>query len=104
MDEEKSQLIKEIIVRELESRKCKILAMEVGDMDHIHVLLECNPNHKISLLVQFMKQYTRYYIWQKYPELRSVYWYKDHWWSDGYYCASVGEVDEEAIKKYIDNQ
>ena len=46
----------------------KIIQMET-DKDHIHILLEYNPNDKISEIVKYLKQYTTYMIWNKYPLL-----------------------------------
>jgi putative transposase len=35
--------------------------------------------------------------------LRKRYW-GQHLWARGYFCATVGAVDEETIKAYIENQ
>ena len=37
------------------------------------------------------------------PALRKRYW-GQHLWARGYYCASVGAVDEATIRDYIENQ
>ena len=37
------------------------------------------------------------------PELRKRYW-GQHLWARGYFCATVGAVDEKTIKAYIENQ
>jgi REP element-mobilizing transposase RayT len=39
----------------------------------------------------------------EFPELRKRYW-GQHLWARGYFCASVGAVDEEMIRKYIESQ
>ncbi len=39
----------------------------------------------------------------RYKVLRKRYW-GQHLWSRGYFCASVGAVDEETIRKYIESQ
>jgi len=38
-----------------------------------------------------------------FEELRKRYW-GQHLWARGYFCATVGAVDEETIKKYIESQ
>ena len=35
--------------------------------------------------------------------MRKPYWGR-HLWARGYYCASVGAVDEKTIREYIENQ
>ena len=40
---------------------------------------------------------------EEFPELRKRYW-GQHLWARGYFCATVGAVDEEMIKAYIENQ
>jgi putative transposase len=40
---------------------------------------------------------------QEFPALRKRYW-GQHLWARGYYCASVGAVDERTIREYIENQ
>src|SRR5207302_10815770 len=37
------------------------------------------------------------------PELRKRYW-GQHLWARGYFCATVGAVDEATIQAYIENQ
>ena len=39
----------------------------------------------------------------EFPELRKRYW-GQHLWSRGYFCATVGAVDEATIREYIENQ
>jgi hypothetical protein len=40
---------------------------------------------------------------EEFPELRKRYW-AQHLWARGYFCATVGAVDEQMIKAYIENQ
>ena len=37
------------------------------------------------------------------PHLRKRYW-GQHLWARGYFCATVGAVDEKAVMRYIENQ
>ncbi len=73
--------------------------------DHIHIIIKTRPTQKISLIVQLMKQYTRYYIWQKYSVyLRQFYWYNNYLWSSGYFCSTLGNVSKDIVLKYVENQ
>ena len=47
----------------------RILAMEVMP-DHIHLLLNCKPQFRISDMVKIMKGNTARWLFLKYPELK----------------------------------
>ena len=37
------------------------------DKDHIHYMIETEPTMSISKIVNLMKSYTTYHIWERYP-------------------------------------
>ena len=75
------------------------------DKDHIHYMIETEPTMSISKIVNLMKIYTTYPIWEKYPNyLRKHFWKEHTFWTDGYFACSVGNVSEEMLQKYIENQ
>ncbi len=75
------------------------------DKDHIHYMIEIPPTVAISDLVRNLKSYTTYHIWKLYPELlRKEFWKEHTFWTDGYFCCSVGNVSERMLKEYIENQ
>ena len=56
-------------------------------------------------IVNLMKSYTTYHIWKRYPQyLRKQFWKEHTFWTDGYFACSVGNVSEEMLKRYIENQ
>ena len=71
--------------------------------DHIHMLVSCEPTLAPAQLVQYLKGRSSRKLQDEFPELRKRYW-GQHLWARGYFCASVGAVDEETIKKYIESQ
>jgi len=84
--------------------KIEIKYMET-DKDHIHYMIETDPVHSISKLVNLMKSYTTFHIWEKYSYyLRKFYWKEKTFWTDGYFVCSVGNVSEKTLKEYIENQ
>ena len=55
--------------------------------------------------VNLIKSYTTFHIWEKYPNyLRKHFWKENTFWTDGYFVCSVGNVSEEMLRKYIENQ
>ena len=75
------------------------------DKDHIHYMIETEPTMSVSKIVNLMKSYTTYHIWEKYSNyLRKHFWKEHTFWTDGYFACSVGNVSEEMLRKYIENQ
>lgn len=75
------------------------------DKDHIQHMIESEPTISISKVVNLIKSYTTYHIWKKHTEyLKKHFWKEDTFWTDGYFACSVGNVSEEILKQYIENQ
>ena len=81
-----------------------MIVIEVGESDHIHIMLRLEPKYSISKVIQILKQMTRYHVWQDFPSLRKHYWKRDWLWSSGYFCSTTGDASAETIRKYIENQ
>ena len=75
------------------------------DKDHIHYMIETEPNMNLSDLVGTIKSYTTYHIWKLHKEYLSKYfWIENTFWTDGYFICSIGNVSEKQLRKYIENQ
>ena len=65
------------------------------DKDHIHYMIETEPNINLSDLVRTMKSYTTYHIWKSHNEyLSKQFWKERTFWTDGYFVCSIGNVSE----------
>ena len=73
------------------------------DLDHVHVLLSIPPKMRVSDVVRLFKSHTGRLMKRKFEYRRKAYWGADGIWSDGYFVSTVG-VDEDIIKRYIENQ
>ena len=86
------------------SNRWDIIAMET-DKDHIHFLISYDTTDRVCGIVKTIKQTTTYYLWQKYSNfLSKYYWKKQIFWSDGYFACSIGEISSAIIQNYIENQ
>ena len=75
------------------------------DKDHIHYMIELEPNVSISKIISLIKSYTTYHIWKKYPKyLSKFFWKEKTFWSDGYFVSTIGNVSEETLHNYIESQ
>ena len=61
------------------------------DKDHIHYMIETEPTMPVSKIVNLMKSYTAYHIWESHPNYLQKYFWKEHtFWTGGYFACSVG--------------
>jgi REP element-mobilizing transposase RayT len=80
----------------------RILAMEVMP-DHIHLLLNCKPQFRISDMVKIMKGNTARWLFLKYPELKQSLW-GGHLWNPSYCAVTVSDRSREMVEAYIESQ
>ena len=78
----------------------KIITMEVMP-DHIHIFLKGNPTIPIHLIVKNLKGKSSRVLRQEFPHLKKRL---PCLWTRSYYCETIGCINEETIKKYIENQ
>jgi putative transposase len=93
---------REVIRQICAAREVTIIRGAVSP-DHIHMLLSAPPQLAPAKLVQFIKGRSSRVLQRDFPALRKRYW-GQHLWARGYFCASVGAVDEKTIREYIENQ
>ncbi len=86
---------------------CKINRWWIDQMeiqyDHVHFLIQIQPNDSIVGMIQVVKNATSRAIHKEFPELEEFSW-GDDFWQDGYFAETVGRVNEEIIRKYINEQ
>ena len=71
--------------------------------DHVHILVSCPTTLSPAKIMQYLKGRSSHLLQDEFPELKKRYW-GQHMWARGYFCGTVGQVDEETIKNYIENQ
>ena len=93
-------------VREIISTLCKYKGVEIISgavcSDHVHLSVSIPPKISISNFMGYLKGKSTLMIYDRHPQLQSK-WDKA-FWARGYYVATIGNVTEEAIKKYIEEQ
>lgn len=94
--------LKEILINISKELEIKIIEMET-DKDHIHLLIECSPQHFIPRIIKILKGSSARKLFVKHPELKKRLW-GGHLWNPSYFVATVSENTEEQIKKYIQTQ
>ena len=75
------------------------------DKDHLHMMVRSDPKLSPLQIVRRLKQMSTSAVWKKYRDFLRHNFYKEHtFWTDGYFVSSIGNVSQETIKKYIENQ
>ena len=93
---------RELLRQGCEANNLRILKGSVGK-DHIHMLLSCPTTMAPSEIAQKLKGRTSKILQEEFPELKKRYW-GQYMWGRGYFCGTVGEVDQKTIENYIEHQ
>ena len=96
--------MKKIIRHISEMSDFDIEVMET-DKDHLHMMVRNEPKLSPLQIVRRLKQMSISAVWKKYGDFLRHNFYKEQtFWTDGYFVSSIGNVSQETIKKYIENQ
>ena len=79
-------------------KKVKIIEGAVCS-DHVHLCVSIPPKLSVSDFMGYLKGKSALMIFDKHPEMGSK-WDRE-FWARGYYVSTIGDITEEAIKKYI---
>ncbi len=93
-------------IREIIIKLCKYKNVEIIEgavcKDHVHLCVSIPPKERVSDFVGYLKGRCAIQIFNKHPEYRNK-WHQE-FWARGYYVTTVGDITEEAVKKYIQEQ
>ena len=95
----------DIRLKELIKLICVEIQVDVIEMeikpDHVHLLLEVDPQFGIHKAVKTIKGKTSRILRQEFPWLRSRI---PTLWTNSYFCSTVGGAPMSIVKQYIENQ
>lgn len=77
-----------------------IMEMEIMP-DHVHILMEVEPQFGIHKAVKSLKGYTSKVLRDEYPSLKTR---MPSLWTNSYFVSTVGGAPLDVIKQYIENQ
>ena len=92
--------LKELIAEVCAERECNLIELETMP-DHVHLLVECDPQYGIHRLVKQIKGRSSRVLRQEFDSLRSRL---PTLWTNSYFVATVGGAPLAAIKEYVANQ
>ena len=93
-------------VREILIRLCKYKNVEIIEgavcADHVHLCVSIPPKLSVAEFMGYLKGKSALMIYDAHPDQGSKW--NRAFWARGYYVATVGNITEEAIKRYIQDQ
>ncbi len=89
------------IIREVcQEHQAEVLSLEIMP-DHVHVLVEVDPQFGIHRLVKLMKGRSSRLLRQAFPTLKTR---MPTLWTNSYFVSTVGGAVLSVMKQYIENQ
>ena len=82
-------------------KKVEIIAGNVRS-DHVHLCVSIPPKLAVSEFVGYLKGKSALMLFDRHPDMGSKF--DRHFWARGYYVVTVGNLSEEAVRKYIMEQ
>ncbi|WP_017746621.1 IS200/IS605 family transposase [Scytonema hofmannii] len=92
--------LKELLAQIALEIQAEILEMEIMP-DHVHLLVEVDPQFGIHRVVKRFKGATSRYLRLEFPELKSKL---PSLWTNSYFVSTVGGAPLDVVKMYIQNQ
>ena len=96
MDARLKQIIREVCAE----RECNIIELETMP-DHVHLLVECDPQYGIHRLVKQVKGRSSRLLREEFPSLKRRL---PTLWTNSYFVATVGGAPLALVKQYVENQ
>jgi len=87
-------------MRLLRSIEPGVIALEIRP-DHVHLLVEVDPQFGLHRLVKYIKGVTSHELRKEFVSLRTRL---PSIWTNSYFCSTVGGAPLEVIKQYVESQ
>ena len=92
--------LKELVETACSEKQVDIIQMEIMP-DHVHLILEVDPQFGIHRAVKHIKGVSSFYLRSEFSHLTSKL---PTLWTNSYFVSTVGGAPLEAIKKYVESQ
>jgi putative transposase len=92
--------LKDIFYNVAKERDFEIKALEIMP-DHVHLFISLDPRLPLHETIRYLKWRSSRILREKYPKLKIRI---PSLWTRSYFCCSVGNISDEAVKRYIEEQ
>jgi putative transposase len=97
-----AERLRELFIECADMNRWKIEELNIQP-DHVHMLVQMRPDIAVCKMVQAFKGRSSNIIREEFPELQEFLWGKN-FWAEGYFAETAGQVNEDRIREYIQNQ
>lgn len=98
--EHTAERLKHIMNEVCQQHQAEVLSLEIMP-DHVHLLVEVDPQFGIHRLVRLIKGRSSRLLRQAFPSLKTRL---PTLWTNSYFVSTVGGAPLAVIKQYIENQ
>lgn len=93
--------LKEIILQVAKEIQVEIVEIEVGDLNHVHLLIDVDPQFGAHKAIKRFKGVSSRILRKEFPQLKKRL---PTLWTNSYFVATCGGAPLAKIKEYIENQ
>jgi putative transposase len=95
--------LKEIIYTIGYDYNIEIVELEIP-VDHIHMIVKSEPKRCPSYIMQVIKSISARSFFKLYPDIKKKYFWGGKLWTQSFFVETVGNTNDEAVRKYVQNQ
>ena len=92
--------LKEIVKQVCIDKQSELIEIEC-DEDHIHILVDVDPQYGVHRLIKMIKRRSAFLLRKEFPFLKKIL---PCLWTNSYFISTVGGAPLSIIKEYIENQ
>ena len=80
-----------------------IVELELPE-DHIHMVVRSVPKQSPSKIMEIIKSISAREFFRLFPEVKKKHFWGRKLWTQSYFVETIGNADENTIRKYVQNQ
>ena len=80
-----------------------IVELEIP-VDHIHMIVRSEPKVCPSGIMQIIKSISARAFFRLHPDIKKRFFWGGKLWTQSYFVETIGNANEEVIRKYVQNQ
>ena len=81
----------------------EIVELEIP-VDHIHMVVRSEPKISPSDIMQIIKSISAREFFKLHPDIKKRYFWGGKLWTQSFFVETIGNANEETIRKYVQNQ
>lgn len=81
----------------------EIVELEIPP-DHIHMVVRSEPKLAPSGIMQIIKSISAREFFRMYPDVKRKFFWGGKLWTQSYFVETIGNANEEVIRKYVQDQ